>query len=245
LITGGAGYLGRALARSLSPTHELTLFDVVESDVVDASHRSVVGDITNLRAVADACHGQDAVVHTVALVRDRWEAPLERFIDVMVKGTWNVAEACVRSHVKRLINISSVAAGGWPSNQDRTIRPEESLPLSEDDLFYSLAKRLGELVVNSYGEAYGELACINLRPGVIAGDGANPGPSRVDGCGPQWFVYVDVNDVAVAVASALTGDAPRRGTYAIVASRDDALFDWHPATADLGYRSANTWPELR
>ena len=54
------------------------------------------------------------VVHLIALVRQRFGMPAGLHCDVMVKGTWHVAQACGEQGVRRLINISSVSAAGRP-----------------------------------------------------------------------------------------------------------------------------------
>ena len=63
-----------------------------------------------MRRLRRICKGHDAVVHLVALVRERFDKPAWLFADVMVKGTWNVAEACATGGVQRLVNISSISA---------------------------------------------------------------------------------------------------------------------------------------
>jgi len=243
LITGAAGFLGRHLVAGLESEHELTLTDLPTAKGFGIGnlpwHEC---DVADFQVVSGLVEGHDAVVHTVALVRGRAGLPIERFVDVVVKGTWNVAEASARAGVRRLINISSVAAGGWPISTDHPMQASERHPFSAKDLHYSLSKWLGECIVNAYGEAYPTMAILNIRPGVIAGDGENPGPSKVDA--PFWFSYVDVHDVVGAILESLKkSDAPR-GTYAIVAGRADALFDWESAATDLGYVSDNTWPAL-
>jgi nucleoside-diphosphate-sugar epimerase len=243
LITGAAGFLGRHLVAGLAAEHDLTLTDLPSAPgfgIGDLPWHEC--DVADFQAVRDLIEGHDAVIHTVALVRGRVGLPIERFVDVVVKGTWNVAEASARAGVRRLINISSVTAGGWPPGMDHPSHAAERHPFSDKDLHYSLSKWLGECIVNAYGEAYPSLAILNIRPGILAGDGVNPGPSRVDA--PFWFSYVDVHDVVGAIRESLKKPDAPRGTYAIVAGRPDALFDWESAASDLGYVSGNTWPTL-
>lgn len=199
-------------------------------------------DITHLDQVMSACVGQDAIINAVALVRGRHERTLADFADVMVKGTWNVAEACVREGVRRLINISSIVARGSVPCMDRPSRESDAPQFCRGDLFYCLSKHLGEQIGLAYHQAYG-LSVIHLRPGVIAGDGANPGPNPADAGERPWFVYVDPRDVAQAVELSLSADVAF-GTYNIVAGRSDSLFDWSPAARELGYRPKHNWPEI-
>jgi len=164
------------------------------------------------------------------------------FSDVMVKGTWNITEACVKQGVKRLVNISSIVACGWPLGSDQPYRVDDPSRFRPGDLSYCLAKHVGEQVGYAYHQAYG-LSVIHLRPGVIAGDGLNPGPKAPEDPRKPWFVYVDPRDIAQAVERALETDVAY-GCYQIVAGRRDTLFDWAQAAQELGYRPEHNWPEI-
>src|SRR4028119_539447 len=98
---------------------------------------------------------------------------------------------------------------------DITRLEDEKTEFAEADLFYSLAKNLGEAIGNAYHQAHG-LDVIHLRPGVIARDGANAEPQPTDA--PFWFIHVDPEDVAHAVEAALQSET-RHGTFQIVAGR--------------------------
>jgi nucleoside-diphosphate-sugar epimerase len=264
LILGAAGYLAGFIIERLRAGCDLTLADIVEpAGEAAAGLPFLRTDVTAAEEVARACEGQEAVVHLVALVRERFDKPPPLFADVMVRGTWNVAEACVQRGVKRLVNISSIVACGWPARVDRPYRVGDPAQFGARDLSYCLAKSLGERIGDAYHQAHG-LSVIHLRPGVIAGDGLNPGPQppgATDACAcsasagaamsvhsaqPQdfWFVYVDPRDVAQAVECALQTNVAR-GCYNIVAGRDDALFDWRPARDEIGYQPQHNWPEIQ
>lgn len=244
LITGGAGYLAGFIVDALRDTCELTLLDRVPPPDSDprADLPFVKADITCYDQVQAACKGQDLVIHLIALVRDRFGVPADVYCDVMVKGTWHVAQACVEQGIKRLINISSIVALGWPAPEDIPSRPEAGGKFVDGDLFYALSKGLGEAVGKAYHEAYG-LEVIHLRPGVIAGDGLNKGPQLPSEPTDHWFLYVDPRDVAQAVALAEKA-AISYGTYNIVAGRADGMFDWSGAARDLGYSPQHNWPEI-
>lgn len=244
LILGAAGYLAGFVIQRLRARYDLTLADIAEpSGEAAAGLPFLRTDVTDAEAVARACAGQDALVRLVALVRERFDKPPPLFADVMVKGTWNVAEGCVQRGVKRLVNIPSIVACGWPARADRPYRVGDPAQFGARDLFYCLAKSLGEQIGDAYHQAHG-LSVIHLRPGVIAGDGLNPGPQSPAQPQRFWFVYVDPRDVAQAVERALRTEVAR-GCYHIVAGRDDALFDWRPARDEIGYRPQYNWPEIQ
>jgi nucleoside-diphosphate-sugar epimerase len=140
-----------------------------------------------------------------------------------------------------VVNISSVVAGGWPSSQSAPYRAEQKAYFSETDLFYSLAKNLGESIGNAYHQAHG-LDVIHLRPGMIAGDGANAEPP-LQAAAPFWFIHVAPEDVAQAVEAALETKL-KHGTFQIVAGREDALFDWQEAAQEIGYTPSHNWPSI-
>ena len=243
LITGASGYLAQFIINRLHDTYELTLTDIVEPDQVPANTTFIKTDVTNASEIEAACAGQDAVVHLVALVRGRSDKPLSLFADVMVKGTWNVAEACVRQGVQKLVNISSISACPPAPSAKLPYEVSDDFQFGPGDLYYALSKYLGERIGAAYHQAHG-LDVIHVRPGVIAGDGQNPGPAAPDVVTDPWFVYVDPRDVAQCVARAIETETVKYGAYNAVAGRTDSRFAWQQAQDDLGYSPEHNWPEI-
>ena len=241
LITGAAGFQAKFVIERLEASHELTLFDCIP---METRHRFVRGDITNYDDVLSACEGQDVVVHMVALVRGRNKRPVSDFADIMVKGTWHVAEACVKAGVKRLVNFSSIAATGWPTDNNHCYKAADHCGFRAADLWYAVAKSLGEGIVRAYREAHG-VSIINLRPGVIANDGVNGEPQPYEGPPLKYrFVYVHAEDVAQAALLAVETENVESGDYYVLAGREDSWFDWREPAKDLGYRPEHNWEYL-
>ena len=248
LITGAAGYLAGFIIQRLRSKYELTLTDRIEPKPDFKDLPFVQGDITNYAEIEKICEGQDAVVHLVALVRERFDKPAWLFADVMVKGTWNIAEACAAGGVQRLVNISSISACSPLPGGELPYRVGAPFRFNPGGLHYALAKYLGEQVGEAYYQAHG-LSVIHLRPGVIAGDGLNPGPkapASLDQTRPTepWFVYVDPRDVAQAVELAIEAQDVMYGSYNVVAGREDSQFDWKQTAQELGYRPEHNWHEI-
>ncbi len=243
LITGASGYLAQFIIERLHTKYQLTLTDIVEpkSDFDEATF--IKADVTNAYEIEAACAEQDAVVHLVALVRERHGKPHSLFADVMVKGTWNVAEACVRQGVQKLVNISSISACPPAPGTKLPYQVDAPFQFGGGDLYYALAKHLGEQIGLAYHQAHG-LQVIHVRPGVIAGDGLNPGPSAPEVVTNPWFVYVDPRDVAQCVERAIETENVNYGAYNAVAGRTDSRFDWKQAEEELGYSPEHNWDEI-
>ncbi len=243
LITGASGYLARFIIDRLQDAYQLTLTDIVAPEGSFPNTTFIKADVTNPSEVEAACAGQDAVVHLVALVRGRSGKPASLFADVMVKGTWNVAEACVQQGVQKLVNISSISACHPAPDAKLPYHVDDDFVFGPGDLYYSLSKYLGEQIGAAYHQAHG-LDVIHVRPGVIAGDGQNPGPTAPDVVTEPWFVYVDPRDVAQCVACAIETETVKYGAYNAVAGRADSRFSWASANAELGYSPEHNWPEI-
>jgi UDP-glucose 4-epimerase len=242
LITGAAGYLGRRLCHELAPDFELTLADIVEPPDVPAGATWRRCDITDEQEVRDLVTGHDAIVHTVAIVRGRDGVPISSFLAVTVGGTWNVVDAAANAEVPRIVNISSIVAGGQaPDGVEPPYGTEFTGALYPGDIRYGISKRVGETIADSYAASYPGLSVVNLRPVMIAGDGQNPEPQPRDG---HWFVHVDVDDLARAVRRALETDPAPSGTYTVTAARDDSIYSWTEAQRDLGFVAEQNWSEI-
>ena len=113
-----------------------------------------------------------------------------------------MAEACAQQRVKCLVNISRISACAPLSDSDLPYCVGDPFQFGQSGLSYALAKYLGEQIGPAYYQAHG-LNIIHLRPGVIAGNGLNPGPTTPNAPKAPWFVYVDPRDVAQAVERAL------------------------------------------
>jgi farnesol dehydrogenase len=109
LLTGGTGYLGRAVARALAARgHELVVFSRTAAPGA-LPGRAIRGDIRDRAAVAAASDGCDAIVHMAALV-SIWRRRPQDFDDVNVGGLANVVDAARAAGVARILCTSSFLA---------------------------------------------------------------------------------------------------------------------------------------
>lgn len=116
LVTGGAGFLGRAILRELAeaPPAEVRVFDLVEVDPQDEAHErlrvtSKIGDVRDFAAVLEASQGIDVVVHAASQI-DWAHATPEQLAEANVGGTENVLRACREAGVRALVYTSSMDA---------------------------------------------------------------------------------------------------------------------------------------
>ena len=121
LVTGGAGFIGKHLVRTLlEKGYLVTIFDnfsnstkVSISDILDKGAKVIEGDITKPLEISNAVKNQDVVIHLAAKisVSESIINPAETF-QVNVDGTRNVLAACEKNNVKKLIAASSAAVYG-------------------------------------------------------------------------------------------------------------------------------------
>lgn len=172
LVTGGSGFLGKRIVAELlsddSPfgVDGVRVFDTKDYTGVHSGQIDFVsGDIRNGEMVFEACKGMDLVIHAAAII-DWGTQPEQVVLDVNVRGTQNVIDACKRHKIKRLVYTSSLDAvfTGKP-----LIDIDERQPYPEKHhTVYCESKKLGELAVT---KAHREgLKTIILRPADIFGE---------------------------------------------------------------------------
>jgi 2-alkyl-3-oxoalkanoate reductase len=167
LVTGGSGFLGKALVfQLLSAGHEVvTLCRGRDEDLERSDANNVRGDLADQDTVREAARGCDAVIHTAAKVGAHVRAA--EFESTNVLGTRHVINACLAEQVGRLIYTSTpsvVHAGGDIEGAD------ESLPYP--DSFHAHYPRTKAAAERAVLAANGDqLATVALRPHLIWGPG--------------------------------------------------------------------------
>ena len=109
LVTGGTGYLGRAVVSARAARgHALVIFarSASRSGLPGAA---VDGDIRDRSAIERAAAGCDAILHSAALV-SIWRRRREDFDDVNVGGLRNVLAAAAALGTPRVLYTSSFVA---------------------------------------------------------------------------------------------------------------------------------------
>jgi nucleoside-diphosphate-sugar epimerase len=157
VITGGAGFLGTRLARSLlergslvdasgktRPLRELVLLDVAEAMPGDPRVRAVAGDLADPAVIEQVMTADtDSIFHLAAVVSGQAEAEFDTGMRVNVDATRALLERCRKLHQPpKFVFASSLAVFGGklpdPVPDDAPITPQTS---------YGAQKAIGELLV--------------------------------------------------------------------------------------------------
>lgn len=259
LVTGGAGFIGSTLVRTL---HDKGVSVVVLDSLITGKRENVPAgvelieaDIRDAAAVQSAMEGVSHVVHLAALVSvpESIAQPLLTH-DVNVVGMLNVLEAARMNGVQRVVYASSAAVYG----DEPTLPKREDTPLAPQSP-YALSKLQDEQLAAYYARIHG-LTTVGTRFFNVYGPGqagnhpyASVVPRWIEalqagkeltvyGDGSQTRDFVHVRDVARALHCALT--APLTGThvYNVASGTETSLKELRDLLADaLGREIA--WEE--
>lgn len=168
LITGGAGLIGSHIADLLADTE---VREIVVLDNFVRGRRSnlsraqaggrltvVEGDIRDRKLVAEVMEGIDLVFHQAAIRITQCAEDPRLALEVLVDGTFNVAEQAVTAKVSRLVAASSASIYGMAEEFPTT---EGHHPYN-NRTFYGAAKCFNEGLLRSFHEMYG-LSNVMLR----------------------------------------------------------------------------------
>lgn len=206
LVTGGTGFVGSHLIERLRqqerPVRCLVRDPASASDLQARHVELAPGDVTSPASLRNAMQGVQAVVHLVAIIREKGDRTFQK---VNVEGTRNVVEAARAVGVRRFIHMSALGAVDDPRYR------------------YIYSKRQAEQVVRGSG-----LDWTILRPSVIYGPGfgffdrvwqsvkmAPPPIVPVPGSGQTRFQPIWVGDVVSCLVKALDDPATVGRIYEI------------------------------
>ncbi len=181
LVTGGAGFIGSHIARTLlqqgvavrvldnfSSGRRENLVCAGEKDN-PAKLEVLEGDLRDAAKVSEAVRGIDVVFHEAAFVSvpESMEWP-DECLDVNVNGSLVLLEAARKAGVRRVVIASSAAVYG--DAKDLPLREETPLrPLSP----YAVSKQVDELYGGLYSRSFG-LEVAVLRYFNVYGPRQNP-----------------------------------------------------------------------
>jgi 3beta-hydroxy-delta5-steroid dehydrogenase/steroid delta-isomerase len=171
VVTGGSGFVGRALVRLLlDQGYRVRIFDRAGHAELDPRAELVLGDLRNAAEVRAAVVGAGSVFHTASLIHLAGVARRRvrrQVFAVNVTGTRHVIEACRAEGVPRLVYTSSNNVG-LDRAADVTDGDERAPYARRFVDLYSETKSLAEREVLDAGKQAGLYTCA-LRPGGIWG----------------------------------------------------------------------------
>ncbi len=238
LVTGGSGFLGRAIvAELLARGWEVSAASRRPSAELEAlGARTIAMDLGDPASVDAAVRAHDAVVHAAA--RTGIWGPRAEFLRTNVEGTKHVLAACRRQGVRRLVYTSSPSVC-FDGRDHR--RADESLPHARSFLCaYPESKALAERAVLAANGRDGLATCV-LRPHLILGPGdphllprlierARAGRLAIVGDGANEVSFTWIENAAAAHADALAALEPGARcagrAYFVAQEEPVRLWDW-------------------
>jgi UDP-glucose 4-epimerase len=244
LVTGGSGFIGSHVVDALlRQGYVPRIFDLRASPFHERRDvETVLGDLTDHKALTQAMKGCDAVLHLAAaadvgeVAADPVEAERRNAC-----GTLHVLEAARQAKASRVVYASTV----WVYSDVVAEEVDEETPLRHPGHLYTATKLAGELYCRSYQELYG-IEYTVLRFGIPYGPRARPAaviprfvekalagePLTLAGDGRQTRAFVYVEDLAEGVVSALAPAAANR-TYNLATREEVTIAEIADAVQDL------------
>lgn len=237
LVTGGGGFVGRALVKALLARGIQCRILGRNSypDLVELGAVCLSGDLKERGSVMDAACGCDTVFHVGSLA-GIW-GTYQCYYDTNVVGTRNVVDVCLEQNITRLVYTSTPSV---VFNRHDIAGGDEMLPHAGKFLcHYAATKSIAEKLVLAVDQ--NRLCTVALRPHLIWGPGdphliprlldrARKGRLRRVGTGQNMvdITYIDnVVHAHLLAADALWGDGRCSGkAYFIGQERPVNLWSW-------------------
>jgi UDP-glucose 4-epimerase len=225
-ITGGAGFIGTTLARTLVDSNEIIALDNLHRDALSATdlgehpnfelHQA---DVLDADAVRELAAGATHIVHCAAIagVDTVLESPV-RTMRVNLIGTYNVLEAAVatQSTLERIIDFSTSEVFGTHAYNVKEGHVSTIGSVGEARWTYAVSKLAGEHLAHAYHDELG-IPTVTVRPFNVYGPGQIGGGAirafieaalrgdnlTVRGDGAQIRAWCYVDDMVEAVRLSL------------------------------------------
>jgi UDP-glucose 4-epimerase len=231
LITGGAGLIGSHIADLLveRDVREIVVLDSfvrgrrenLTSALSSGRITIVEGDIRDRKLLAEVMQGIDLVFHQAAIRITQCAEDPRLALEVLVDGTFNVAEQAVKAKVSKVVAASSASIYGMA---DEFPTPESHHPY-HNRTFYGAAKTFNEGLLRSFHEMYG-LNYVMLRYFNVYGP-------RMDVYGAYTEVLIRwMERIAAGQGPLIFGDGQQ--TMDFVFAEDIARANLAAAQADVG-----------
>ena len=233
-LTGGAGFLGRAIMRNFRDTGVNARFTVFSRD--EAKHaqvrrefpnaRYVLGSVEDFNQVELAMAGHDVVIHAAAMKYvPEGETNVGACINVNLDGSRNVAIAAIRNQVERVVGIST----------DKACEPANVYGMTKRLMERIFQEMAGEsdtaFVTVRYGNVIGSTGSVipmfrrQAREGVITL--TNPDMTRF------WLTIENAVELVRAALALMTGYTPPNGGIIIPQLSSATMLDLVDAIEEI------------
>ena len=170
LVTGGSGFIGSYLVKALIEAgHSVDVLDVRKPILADGW---IYKDIRN--NLFDVIKGYDAVYHLAAIANAIFcqEVPKKSY-EINVMGTFNVANACLKNEIPRLLYASTTWMSGLQVGEEIT----EYNPIEVHNMnsIYGATKLSSEMILESMFAEFKAPKYTIMRYGIPYGERMNIG----------------------------------------------------------------------
>ena len=246
LVTGGTGFLGKALVKKLSEAgHHLKLLVRETSDISSFEGLDnidyVIGDVTDIDSLYKAVENIDVFCHLAAYTRN-WSKDKDIWENVNVLGTENVAKVALEKNIRLVYASSFMALGVTPKDSpepvDETYDNDEVFTLN-----YGRSKYKAKKIVEDYIKK-GLNVCM-IYPTILYGPGdfnvfgqilhdvaAGSIMAIVPGKGDSVANFVYVEDVAAGILTVIEKD-DLNNKHFILGGENVEFNDWLNLIAEI------------
>ncbi|WP_373046281.1 NAD-dependent epimerase/dehydratase family protein [Vulgatibacter sp.] len=243
LLTGGTGFVGPVVAKSLAARgHEIRALVRRTSNKAGLEAVGGVefayGDVCDADSLPAALEGVDAVMHVAAVTKGLTR---DDYFRVNHFGTRQLAEAAVAAGVPRFVHCSTLAVAGPMPHGRPSLEEDECKPVS----LYGTSKLAGEEAVRRHAD---KLHLTIVRPPIVYGPrdrdffevfkmGALGVGLKIGLVGSKRYSIIHVDDLGEVLAVALEKGrrvAGLQGGEGVYHVSDGGLYTWEELIRQAG-----------
>jgi nucleoside-diphosphate-sugar epimerase len=173
LITGGSGFVGRALTSHVLASGcevRLSLRQPPSADQIVGVETVEIGSLSLKNDWTAALRNVDRIVHLAArahVMNDNSSDPMAEFRRVNVEGTANLARQAAAAGVRRFVYLSSIKVNGEFTQEGRPFTANDT-PAPDDP--YGVSKHEAEQLLRQIATETG-MQVVIIRPPLVYGPG--------------------------------------------------------------------------
>jgi nucleoside-diphosphate-sugar epimerase len=190
LVTGGSGFIGRHIVEELLE-HGYEVKILTRKRLLNIKGAEIArGDITQFDTLLPAMDDIDAVFHNAAYAAD-W-GKREEIYNVNVKGTMNVARACMENGIDKMVFTSSAGVYGFPNTMEEIIEGSPKKPMNA----YQQSKLDAEKALRNLEG----MRISIIRPPLVLGAGGKASQIILERIEKGEMTYIGSGDTLLSVA---------------------------------------------